>query len=211
MEDEPGAGEVPEESLPGPVGGVGPIPSLGGQLLHQADCLPCVLGYQPALAQGTPTQTEAPAVDEWFWRVEEVWSDAHVRLQGAVHRQKEQADRHRSEPPVFDPGDRVWLSNRNFPLRLPCKKQRPQFVRPCKVLWRVNEVTYRLQLPTNYRLSPFMFLSSGRWFLVPWMRQSPTTPLRLLWTSKEVTPVLSDPFWTRRGVQLQYLVDWEGY
>jgi hypothetical protein len=64
-----------------------------------------VLGFQQALAPWTPGQTEDPAMDERFRRAE-VWSDAHVRLQHAVHRQK-QADRHRSETPVFYPGDRV--------------------------------------------------------------------------------------------------------
>lgn len=46
-EDQPGAGEVPNESLPGPTGGVGLVPSLGGvrpeltlALLHRADSLP---------------------------------------------------------------------------------------------------------------------------------------------------------------------------
>eukprot|EP00063_Salmo_salar_P026976 XP_014001811.1 PREDICTED: uncharacterized protein LOC106572284 [Salmo salar] len=60
--------EVPEESLSGP----------------------------PALAPWTPGQTAAPAVDEWFRRAAEVWRDANVRLQHAVHRQKEQADHHRT-------------------------------------------------------------------------------------------------------------------
>ncbi|XP_038826927.1 uncharacterized protein LOC120026174 [Salvelinus namaycush] len=65
--------------------------------------------------------------------------ESHVRLQRAVHRQMEQADCHRSETPVFHPGDCVWLSTRNLPLHLPCKKLSPWFVRPFKVLWRVNE------------------------------------------------------------------------
>jgi hypothetical protein len=101
-EDEPEAGEAPEESLSGPAGRVGPIPSMDGvrpefatSLLHWADPFQCVLGFQPALAPWTPDQTEAPVVDEWFRR-SEVWSDAHVRLQCSVHRQKEQAYRHRS-------------------------------------------------------------------------------------------------------------------
>lgn len=65
----------------------------------------CVLSFQPALAPWTPGQTKAPAVDEWF--------------QIAVHCQKEQADHHRNETPVFHPGDRIWFSTRNLLLRLP--------------------------------------------------------------------------------------------
>jgi hypothetical protein len=75
-----------------------------------------------------------------------------VRLRHTVCCQKEQADGHHSEAPV-------WLSTKNFPLHLPCKKMSPQFVGPFKVLWKVNEVTYRLQLPTNYRISPSFHVS----------------------------------------------------
>lgn len=110
----------------------------------------CVLGYQPALAPWHPSQTEAPAVDEWF-RHAEIWNathtcpqrTVHTRLQRTVHRHKEQADRHRSKSPVFSPGDGVWLSTRNLPLCLPCQKLSLWFVGPFKVLGRVNEVTYR--------------------------------------------------------------------
>nr|XP_046148944.1 uncharacterized protein LOC123991406 isoform X2 [Oncorhynchus gorbuscha] len=72
------------------------------------------------------SQTEAPAVDNWSRRTEETWEAAHVHLQGAILRQKVGADRHRSEVPVFALGDRVWLSTRNLPLRLPCRKLSPR-------------------------------------------------------------------------------------
>ncbi|KAK6293491.1 hypothetical protein J4Q44_G00358170 [Coregonus suidteri] len=85
----------------------------------------CVLGYQPVLAPWHQSQTEAPAVDDWFRSAEEMWNAAHVHLQRAVRRQKANADCHRSEAPVFVPGDRVWLSTRNLPLRLPCRKLSP--------------------------------------------------------------------------------------
>ena len=118
-----------------------------------------MLGFQLALASWTPVQTAVPAEDEWFRCVEEVWNNAHLRLQRAVHRQKEQANRHCSESPVFHPGDRVWFSTRNLPLRLCCKKLSPWFVETFKVLWRVNEVTYRLQLPSHFRISPSFHVS----------------------------------------------------
>ncbi|KAK6329290.1 hypothetical protein J4Q44_G00012680 [Coregonus suidteri] len=82
-----------------------------------------VLAYgAPVLAPWHQSQIEAPAVDEWFRRSEETWNAAHVHLQRAIRRQKASADRHRSEGPVYAPGDRVWLSTRNLPLRLPCRK-----------------------------------------------------------------------------------------
>ena len=108
----------------------------------------CVLGYQPALALWHQGQTEAPAVDDWFRSAEETWEAARVHLQRAALRQKTNADHHRSETLVFAPGDRVWLSTRDLPLHLPCQKPGPRSVGPFKVLRRVNEVCYRLQLPS---------------------------------------------------------------
>ena len=111
----------------------------------------CVLGYQPVLAPWQQSQIEAPAVDEWVRRSEETWNAAHVHLQRALRRHKASADLHRSEGPVYAPGDRVWLSNRNLPLRLPCRKLGRRFVGPFKVLRRLNEVCYKLQLPVEYK------------------------------------------------------------
>uniref|UniRef100_A0AAY5KNP0 Gypsy retrotransposon integrase-like protein 1 n=1 Tax=Esox lucius TaxID=8010 RepID=A0AAY5KNP0_ESOLU len=122
----------------------------------------CVLGYQPVLAPWTPSQTGTPAVDDWFRRAAGTWEAVQARLRLTVCRQKIFADRHRREAPVYRPGDRVWLSSRNLPLRLPCRKLAPRFV------GRVNAVTYRLRLPPTNVLTPrFMCLSSGRWWLVP--------------------------------------------
>ncbi|KAM9568095.1 uncharacterized protein ACWYII_039152 [Salvelinus alpinus] len=116
-------------------------------------------GYQPVLAPWHQSQTEAPAMDNWFRRAEETWEAVHVHFQHAIRRQKVGADRCRSEAPVFAPGDRVWLSTRNLPLRLLCRKLVPRFVGPFKVLRRVNEVCYRLQLLTNYHINPSFHVS----------------------------------------------------
>ena len=106
----------------------------------------CVLGYQPVLALWHQSQTEAPAVEEWVQRSRETWRAVQDTLKQAGGWQKKSADRHRSEAPVFAPGDRVWLSTRNLPLCLPCRKLGPQCVGPFKVLRRINKVCYRLQL-----------------------------------------------------------------
>ena len=83
----------------------------------------------------------------------------YTSIQRATRRQKTSVDRHRSETLVFASGGRVWLSTRNLPLRLPCRKLGPQFVGLFKVLRRVNEVCYRLQLHSDYRINPSFHVS----------------------------------------------------
>ena len=110
----------------------------------------CVLGYQPVLAPWHQSQTEAPAVEEWVQRSKDTWRAVQESLRQASGWQKKSADQHRSEAPMFAPGDRVWLSTQNLPLRLPCRKLGLQCVKTFKVLRRINEVCYRLQLLLSY-------------------------------------------------------------
>ena len=77
----------------------------------------CVLGYQPVLAPWHQSQTKAPAVEEWVQRSKATWRAVQESLKQASGLQKRSADRHRSEAPVFVPGDRVWLLTKNLHLR----------------------------------------------------------------------------------------------
>ena len=142
------------------------------------------------------------------------WNAAPTQLQWAVHLHKAQADRHRSEAPVFSPGDRVWLSSRNQRLLLPCRKLSPRFVGLFKVPRRVNELTYHLQLPADYCFNPAFHVSLLR----------PVAPGPLAETGHSDAPpapldIERGPAYSVREVldlrslagRLQYLIDWERY
>ncbi|KAI2653766.1 Transposon Tf2-6 polyprotein [Labeo rohita] len=176
----------------------------------------CVLGFQPPLFPWNGEPSEVPTVDYWFRESKRVWDAAHHHLQRAVRISKIVADRRRILGHVYTPGQKVWLSTRDIRLRLPSRKLSPRFVGPFTILEQVNPVTYKLQLPPQYRIHPTFHISLLKPFHQPLIpstepghEEEPPPPLMLEEGSiYSVREILQS---RRRGGQLEYLVDWEGY
>ncbi|KAL0199704.1 hypothetical protein M9458_002891, partial [Cirrhinus mrigala] len=176
----------------------------------------CTLGYQPPLFPWSGEPSDLPAVNSWFQRSEETWNRAHVHLQRAVHRTQTQADRRRRVGPSYEPGQWMWLSTRDLRLRLPCKKLSPRYVGPFKIIRQITPVSFRLELPPEYRISPTFDMS----LLKPAGRPeggenlegtAPQGPAPLIIDGEEVYRVSTILDSRRRRGRLQYLVDWEDY
>ncbi|KAK3514001.1 hypothetical protein QTP70_001271 [Hemibagrus guttatus] len=173
----------------------------------------CVLGYQPPLFPWSGKPLDVPAVDYWFRESERVWDSAHHQLQRALRRRRRTADLRRSEAPTYQPGQKVWLSTRDICLRQPCCKLSPRFIGPFTILRQINPVTYKLQLPPEYRIHPTFHVS----LLKPHHPSVfPSTEpggdaaepsLPLLLDDGAVYGVREILDSQRRGGQLEYLVD----
>ncbi|KAL0192920.1 hypothetical protein M9458_011216, partial [Cirrhinus mrigala] len=176
----------------------------------------CVLGYQPPLFPWSGEPSNLPSVNEWLQHSEETWNRPHHHLLRAVRRQEEQVNRHRRPNPEYTPGQWVWLSTRDLRLRLPCKKLSPRYVGPFKILRQITPVSFRLDLPANYCISPTFHVSLLKPTGGPGDRPEEEgaeiqMPPPILVKGEEAYQVRDLLDSRHRGGVLQYLVDWEGY
>ncbi|XP_049331039.1 uncharacterized protein LOC125804762 [Astyanax mexicanus] len=171
-------------------------------------------GYQPPIMPWSAEPSNIPAVDDWMRRSEEVWEETHRRIEAVLQRQKQQADRLRRETPLYSPGDRVWLSTRDFRQPDANKKLSVKYIGPFKVIKRINEVTYRLDLPSHYRVCPSFHVSLLK-PVIPGpldetsLGASPPPPVAMDGGPVYAVERLLDS--RRRRGALEYLVDWKGY
>ncbi len=176
----------------------------------------CVLSFQPPMFPRTGEPSDVPSVDYWFQESERVWDEAHHHLQRALRRRKMTADLRRSDAPLYQPGQKVWLSTRDIRLRLSCKKLAPRYVGPFTIQRQINPVTFQLNLPPQYRIHPTFHVSLLKPYHSPVSLSTepgPSTepPLPLILEDGAIYEVRTILDSRRRGGRLEHLVDWEGY
>ncbi len=79
----------------------------------------CSLGYQPPIFLSLETEVAVPSAHTFVQRCYRTWMKARGTLLQVRFRTKAQADRHRSEPPVYVVGQKVSRNpeSRNIPLQ----------------------------------------------------------------------------------------------
>ena len=86
-------------------------------------------------------------------RCKRTWKQARRALVRTSKRNQRHANQLRRPAPSFHPGQRVWLSAKDLPLRVESRKLAPRYVGPFKVVRRINPVCY-LQLPRSLKITP---------------------------------------------------------
>lgn len=172
----------------------------------------CQFGYQPPLFSEQELEVGVPAAQHLVQRCHSVWRKARATLLKTSQLQQQQANRRRRPAPSLRPGQKVWLSTKDLPLRVEARKLAPRFIGPFKVLRKVNPVSYRLLLPNSLRIHPTFHVSC----LKP-VKYSPLSPA----TRPPPAPQIIDgqPAYRVKRIldtrlvrgRRQFLVDWDGY
>ncbi|KAL0190884.1 hypothetical protein M9458_013582, partial [Cirrhinus mrigala] len=111
----------------------------------------CNLGYQPPIFPSLNSEVAVPSAHAFVQGCHRTWRRARETLLRVGARTKAQADRHRSKPPVYVVGQKVWLSSSNIPLCSVCNKLAPKFIGPFTITKIISPVAVRLKLPPAYR------------------------------------------------------------
>ncbi|MBW0580432.1 hypothetical protein O181_120147, partial [Austropuccinia psidii MF-1] len=72
-------------------------------------------------------------------------------LEVAINRFKRYADKSRESPPVFNPGEMVWLSSKNIKSTRTTKKLSERWLGPFPILKRGSTHAYHLKLPSQWK------------------------------------------------------------
>ncbi len=106
----------------------------------------CCLGYQTPLFFSQESDAVVPSAHAFVQRFLRTWRIAREALTRTGERNKASADRHRTKPPLYVCGQKVWLSSKDINFRLPARKLGPRFIGPFVVAKVLCPVTFRLKL-----------------------------------------------------------------
>jgi hypothetical protein len=155
------------------------------------------------------------AVEEFLHNIRNATKVAKDSLQRAKTAMKQRCERHRPPPQNFMEGDQVLVTTQHLPSNRPTGKLDQKWRGPFRVIKKVGEVAYKLDLPPTWkgqkvfnegRIKPFHALTFPNQERMP-SRPEPELNSQGL-EEYEVREILD-----QRGVGLraEYLVRWEGY
>lgn len=169
-----------------------------------------VYGYTPDFTIPAGKHSNIPALDERLERMALVRKEAEAALRQTKLRMKEDYETAKKRAHLFKVGDMVWLSAKDIKIHQPSAKLGPRQLGPFKVIEKVGELDYKLDLPHWLKVHPTFHVNR----LSPWHDQGvdkppPPKPVQVRGEEEYIVEKILDSRVFRR--QLQYKVRWKGY
>lgn len=172
-----------------------------------------IYGYTPDFTIPVGTQISIPKLTERLEKMKEARKDAESALRLAKEAMKEKwVEVHGRKEPVFEVGDKVWLSAQHIKVHQPTKKLGVRQLGPYTVLERIGDLAYKLDLPPSLKVHPVFHvdrLSPYKGNEVNGKEPPPPGPEIVDGEEEyEVDKILDSRYFRRR---FEYLVRWKGY
>jgi len=176
-----------------------------------------VLGFNPnpgTIPHEIPTKI--PSIEEFLEGLQKARDQAKVSLEKANEEMKKYADRKRKPPPNYQVGDRVLLDASNYPSVRPSRKLGEKRYGPFKILEKLSDLNYRIQLPPNWAIHPVFHVDQLRpYHDDPSQPNHPQPPPELVEGREEykVEDILDSKLYGKGRAKktIHYLVKWVGY
>jgi hypothetical protein len=169
-----------------------------------------VYSYRPDFTIPIGKQSNMPSLNECLDHLANVRKKAEAALRLSKERMKEQFERNKRSAYVFNVGNIVWLTAKDIKIHQKTPKLGLQQLGPYKVLERVRDLDYRLELPSYLNLNSVFHVSC----LSPWHDNGlhkPPLPEPVVVQGEEeykIDSIIDSRVYCR---QLQYLICWKGY
>jgi hypothetical protein len=178
-------------------------------------------GFQPRMSFDPPTPigsasarktNERAQAEQFADHMKEVWELLRDEMSLAQTRMEGYANESRKPAPNYRVNDKVWLSTKNLRTERPSKKLDHKQVGPFKILEKIGQAAYRLDLPASMKCHDVFHTSLLRLDPDnPLPGQTSEPPLPVIVDGEEeyiVERILDSRFYYGR---LQYKVYWEGH
>ena len=153
-----------------------------------------------------------PQAEHRLQQLQQVHVKVRDHLQQAQNNFQRFANRYRHPTPNFQIGDLVWLLRQDIATKRPCAKLDFRRLGPFRIIAQINDVAYRLKLPSSCKLHPVFHVSVLEPYknnTIPDRAPPPHPPIEIEGAEEfEVRQILDSKIARQR---LYYLVDWEGY
>ena len=161
------------------------------------------MGYHPRFSVTVPraSKTNQSTTDQ-IQQLEDLHTDLKFNIQMALERHALYYDTKTMVQPDFQVGDKVWLSSKNIHTNWPAKKLDYKKQGRFKILEKVNNCSYHLELPWNYKIHPVFHVSLLEHYhpdLIPGQAPRHPPPVEIWGEQEYAVKQIEDSRWFRGG------------
>jgi hypothetical protein len=169
-----------------------------------------IYGYCPDFTVPIGKHSNIPGLDQRLDHLAKVRADAEAALRLSKEKMKEQYKRDKKTAHTFNVGDLVWLQAKDIKIHQKSPKLGPRQLGPFKVIKRIGDLDFKLDLPHYLKLHPVFHVNR----LAPYRdngldKPPPPDPVTVEGEEEYEVDKITDSRIFR--CQLQYRVKWKGY